>query len=66
MTGIASGVEEYVAYHREALLAELRSMLEAAPRSAFVIELVAECGGGCTSTRPRRCTSSNGCGAHSR
>jgi len=42
MTGILSGLEEGVVYDRDTLLAELRALVDAAPRSGFVIELVAE------------------------
>lgn len=42
MTGILSGLEEGVVYERDALLADLRGVVDAAPRSGFVIELVAE------------------------
>jgi hypothetical protein len=42
MTGMLSGVEEGVVYDRDVLLGELRGIVDAAVRSGFVIELVAE------------------------
>lgn len=42
MTGILSGLEEGVLYDRDASLTDLRALVDAAPRSGFVIDLAAE------------------------